>query len=277
MSLKLGWVSELYTNWQKDRVSILAAALSYYAVFSILPILLICISVAGAVFGENAARGQVLEQIDGLLGAQVALQIQELIKNAHHPGNALNAQIFSIFILFFSASGVFSAIQDGLNTIWGVKNNPDKKWFALLKSRLLSFAMVLIAAFLLLVSLVLSALLTLLSSHITYFMGANIFLELTTFLIVTLLFAMMFKYLPEVNLRWSNIWVGAVITSFLFSFGKILIGYYLNQIHIASVFGAASFLIILLIWVYYSTQIFFIGAEITKIYSLKRDEHFLHP
>ncbi|MDR3501714.1 MAG: YihY/virulence factor BrkB family protein [Legionella sp.] len=275
MTLKLGWLHELYLNWQNDRVSSLAAALAYYTLFSLAPILLICISLVGTLFGEDAARGQILGQVNALLGEQTALQIQEMINNANHPSTALIARLFSIIVLLFSASRVFSSIQEGLNIIWGVQVNPHQKWFALIKNQFASFAMILIFAFLLFSSLALSALLAILSSHINYFIGTNIFIELIisysfSFLLVTLLFAMMFKNLPDIELKWSNVWVGALITALLFSLGKIAIGFYLNKAPIASVFGAASSVIVLLIWVYYSAQIFFIGAEITKIYTNHR-------
>ncbi|USQ15368.1 YihY/virulence factor BrkB family protein (plasmid) [Legionella lytica] len=275
MTLKFGWLHELYINWQNDRVSSLAAALAYYTLFSLAPILLICISLVGTLFGEDAARGQILGQVSSLLGEQTALQIQEMIKNVNHHSTAFFARIFSIIVLLFSASRVFSSIQEGLNIIWGVQIHPHQKWFAAIKNQFVSFAMILIFAFLLFSSLILSALLAILSSHINYFIGTNIFLELIishsfSFLLVTLLFALMFKSLPYIELKWSNIWVGALITALLFSLGKIAIGFYLNKAEIASVFGAASSVIVLLIWVYYSAQIFFIGAEITKIYTNHR-------
>lgn len=275
MTLRLGWLHELYINWQNDRVSSLAAALAYYTLFSLAPILLICISLVGTLFGEDATRGQILEQINVLLGEQTALQIQEMITNVNHPSTAFTARIFSIIVLLFTASRVFGSIQEGLNIIWGVQTNPHKKWFAVIKNQFVSFAMILIFAFLLFSSLVLSALLAILSSHINYFIGASIFIELMisysfSFLLVTLLFAIMFKTLPEVELKWGNVWVGALITAILFSLGKIAIGFYLNKAEIASIFGAASSIIVLLIWVYYSAQIFFIGAEITKIYTNHR-------
>lgn len=275
MTLKLGWLHELYINWQNDRVSSLAAALAYYTLFSLAPVLLICISLVGTLYGEDAARGQILGQVQSLLGEQTALQIQEMIKNVNHPSSAFIARIFSIIVLLFTASRVFNSIQEGLNIIWGVKVNHHQKWFAAIKNQFVSFAMILIFAFLLFSSLVLSALLAILSSHINYFIGTSIFIELVisysfSFLLVTLLFALMFKSLPDIELKWSNVWVGALITAVLFSLGKIAIGFYLNKAEIVSVFGAASSIIVLLIWVYYSAQIFFIGAEITKIYTNHR-------
>ena len=272
MTLKLIWMNELFKNCQRDRISSLAAALAYYTLFSLAPILLICISVAGTIFGQDAARGQILVQVDSLLGEQAALQIQEMLQNANQPSTALIAQIFSIILLLFSASRAFSSIQEGLNIIWGVQSNFKRKWFNSIKRRFLLFAMVLISALLLFASLALSAFLAILSSHINYFMGVNIFLELIisycfSFLLVTLLFAAMFKNLPDIELQWNDVWVGSLTTSLLFNFGKILICFYLNKAPIASVFGAASSIIVLLVWIYYSAQIFFIGAEITKIYS----------
>lgn len=215
-----------------------------------------------------------LAEIRGLLGNEVALQIQQMINNANQPATALFARIISIFILLFSSSGVFSEIQEGLNTIWRVKSNSKRGWFYFIKKRFLSFAMVLVCSLLLLASLILSALLAFLSSHINDFLGTNILMkllisDLISFFILTLLFAMIFKYLPDVNLAWKHVWSGALVTSLLFSLGKIGIGIYLTQVHIASVFGAAGFLIVLLMWFYYSAHIFFIGAEITKINSGK--------
>ncbi|KTC80966.1 YihY/virulence factor BrkB family protein [Legionella cherrii] len=270
----LAWIKEVYTNWQEDRVASLAAALAYYTLFSLAPILLISITIVGALFGEEVARSQIVSQITILVGEDVALEVQGIIKNMTLPTTFLNVQIVSILILLFSASGIFSEVQAGLNIIWGVKSNPHKKRFAFIKSRFLSFTMVLISALLLLISLVITTLLAALSSRLHYFIGINIFSELIisyfiSFIIATLVFALMFKHLPDVKLQWNNVWVGALSTSLLFILGKVLIGFYIHHAHIASIFGAAGSLIILLIWVYYAAQIFFIGAEITKIYSTK--------
>ncbi|MBN9229109.1 MULTISPECIES: YihY/virulence factor BrkB family protein [Legionella] len=278
----LKWVAEVYRNWRDDRVASLAAALAYYTLFSLAPILLICITIVGSLFGEDAARSQILTQISIVAGEQVSTEIQEVIKNATLPTNSLNVQIISILILLFSATGVFSEIQAGLNIIWGVQPHLSKKRFTVIRSRLLSFAMVLTAALLLLISLIITTLLAALSSHIHYFIGVDIFFELVvsyfiSFIIATLLFALMFKHLPDVNLKWNNVWVGALSTSLLFILGKIFIGFYVNHAHITSIFGAAGSLIILLIWVYYSAQIFFLGAEISKIYATKKRDSITPP
>lgn len=277
MTIKSSWIvfKKLLTSLNQDRIPTQSAALAYYTLFSLAPILLICISIAGVVFGEEAARGQILAQIGGLIGNEPALQIQQIIESANKPTAAMWARAISIFVLLFSASGVFSEIQAGLNLIWGVKADPAKGWFMLIKDRFLSFAMVLGAAFLLLVSLILSASLASLSAYISHFMGANVLRDLIisdilSFFIITHLFALMFKVLPDVKITWQEVWLGALFTALLFTLGKMLIGFYLTRFEVASVFGAAGSLIIILIWVYYSSQIFFIGAEITKILSIHK-------
>nr|WP_058463475.1 YihY/virulence factor BrkB family protein [Legionella cincinnatiensis] len=268
------WTKKLYSHCNEDNVTTRAAALAYYTLFSLVPILLISIYFAGTFFGEEVAKSQVLAVIKGLWGSEVALQIQKIINGVNYSSTTLFARIISTFILLFSSAGVFNEIQEGLNTIWKVKSNVNKGWFYLIKKRFLSFAMVFVFAFLLLVSLILSAFLALLSSHINYFLGTNVLMQLLisdliSFFILTLLFAMIFKYLPDVKLAWKHVWLGALVTSLLFSLGKIGIGIYLNQVRLVSVFGAAGFLIVLLLWFYYSAQIFFIGAEISKIHSEK--------
>lgn len=261
---------KLFNNWSDDRISSKAAALGYYTLFSLAPILLICISIIGVIFGEDAARGQILEQIGNFIGDEPALQIQGIIQNLNHPSTASFSSLVSIIILLFTASGVFVEIQGGLNDIWGVKVAANKSWLAKLKTRFLPYVMILIISFLLLISLILSTFLSLLSSYLEQFGNTNIYVELlvnhlVSFLIITLLFAMIFKILPDIELAWRDVWTGALITSILFSLGKILINYYLAKFHVFSVFGVAGFLIIILIWVFYSSQILFIGAEITKI------------
>ncbi len=269
------FLKTLFNNWSQDRVSSKAAALAYYTIFSLAPILLLCISIIGIIFGEVAARGQIMAQISGLIGNEPALQVQEIIQNANKPSTAFITSVISIIILLFSASGVFAEMQEGLNSIWGVKTKANVGLLTQLKTRFLPFLMVLGIAFLLLVSLILSTLLAILSNYLNHFMSTDIVIDLiinhvVSFAIITFLFAMIFKVLPDVDLNWRDVWLGALITSLLFGFGKILIGFYINYFQISSVFGAAGSLIIILIWVFYSSQIFFIGAEITKILSINR-------
>ncbi|MCL9683864.1 YihY/virulence factor BrkB family protein [Legionella maioricensis] len=274
------FVKKLFFSWSQDRISSQAAALAYYTVFSLMPILLICISIVGILFGEDAARGEIVAQISRLIDKETALQIQEIILSANKPTTAFYARIVSLVVLLVSASGVFSEIQQGLNNIWGVRTRSDLGWLVKIRSRFFPFIMVLGVAFLLLVSLILNTSLALLSNYLNRFMGTNIFIDLIishliSFFIITLLFAMTFKILPDVELSWRDVWLGALITSLLFSMGKILLGFYLNKFHIASVFGAAGSLIIILVWVFYSSQIFFIGAEITKIFSLYKGKKII--
>ncbi|KTD42115.1 YihY/virulence factor BrkB family protein [Legionella parisiensis] len=277
MILMNSWnfLKELFNNWSRDRVSSKAAALAYYTLFSLAPILLICIFIVGTIFGEETSRNQILAQASILIGKEPALQLQEIIQNRAHPTPSFLTRVISFLVLLFTASGVFTEIQVGLNEIWGVKTNPDAGWFAKLKSRFFSFLIVLGIAFLFLVSLILSIGFTLLINYLNYMMSTNILMDLIinhliSFCILTVLFAMIFKFLPDVVLNWRDVWLGALITSLLFNFGKILIEFYLIQFSKYSIFGAASSLIIILIWVYYSSQIFFIGVEITKIFSINR-------
>lgn len=268
------FLKELFNNWSRDRVSSKAAALAYYTLFSLAPILLICIFIVGTIFGEETSREQILAQASNLIGKEPALQIQEIIRDRNHSTPSFLTRVVSFIVLLFTASGVFIEIQVGLNEIWGVKTNPDAGWFVKLKSRFFSFVIVLGIAFLLLAFLILSTGFTLLSKYLNY-MSTNILVDLIinhliSFFVLTLLFAMIFKFLPDVVLNWRDVWLGALITSLLFSFGKILIEFYLIQFPNYSIFGAASSLIIILIWVYYSSQIFFIGVEITKLVSINK-------
>lgn len=266
-------LKETAAEWQNDKVPVLAAALSYYTVFSLAPLLLIAIAIAGAVFGEEAARGEVVRQIQGLIGRDGAEAIQSMIQNAQRPdsGGTL-ATIISIITLLLGASGVFGQLQDALNTIWDVKPKPDSGWKSFLQSRFLSFGMVLVVGFLLLVSLILSAGLTAIGTFfgnvIPGFVALSQILNFViSFAVVTVLFASIYKVLPDVEIPWKNLWVGAAITALLFNFGKFLIGLYLGNSSVGSAYGAAGSLVVILIWVFYSAQILLIGAEFTQVYS----------
>jgi membrane protein len=265
---------EVASVWSKDRIASLSAALAYYTLFSLTPILLICIALVGLFFGPEAAQGKILDEIGSLVGQETGRQIQAMIETASKPASAILAQLFGIVILIFGASGVFSEIQSGLNTIWEVKANPDWRWFDFIKQRFLSFTMVMGLAFLLLVSLILDLIFTTLGTYITNFIGLSVFQivfsQILSFLLSVLLFAMMFKVLPDADIRWKEVWLGAIVTTFLFDLGKYLLAVYLSQVKIISAFGAAGSLVALLIWIYYTAQIFFIGAVITKIFSTRR-------
>ena len=265
-------LKEAFGEWQRDKVSLLAAALAYYTVFSITPLLVIAIAVAGAVFGEEAAQGEIVSQINHLVGQQGAEAIETALANANQPQLSNVASIVSIVVLFIGASGVFAQLQSALNTVWNVRIKPNTGIWGFVRKRLLSFGMVLSIGFLLLVSLVISTVLSAISNlDIKLFSDFaplwQIINLLVSFSLITLLFAFIYKYLPDVIIRWKDVWIGAIITSLLFMLGKYLIGLYLGRSSLGSAYGAAGSLIVFLAWVFYSAQILLFGAELTQVYT----------
>lgn len=265
-------LTETFHEWQKDEASRLAASLAYYTSLSLAPLLILAISIAGAVFGEEAARGEIVGQIKGLVGTQGAEAIQTAIENANQPDISNVASLISIVVLLFGASGVFLELQTALNKIWEIKEKPKQGLSNFVRKRLLSFSAVLGIGFLLLVSLVISAVLSGLNSYLSNLLpGIDFLWQLLNFVlsfgIITLLFALMYKYLPDVEIGWRDVTMGAVITSLLFTIGKFALGLYLGQGGVGSVYGAAGSLVIILVWVYYSAQILFFGAEFTQVYA----------
>ncbi|MGQ3888599.1 YihY/virulence factor BrkB family protein [Legionella sp. CNM-1927-20] len=268
-------IKELVKFWRIDRVSSLSAALAFYTIFSLAPILLICIVLISFFLGEAAAQGRILDHISGLAGTKAALQIQTMIENSQQADKSKIPQIIGIFFLIFGTTRVFAELQNGLNKIWGVMPKPGRGWLNIIKDRFLSFSMVLGIALLLLVSMVLSVALAAMSSFLIQMFGGSVYIfmildYIISFLIMTLLFAMLFKVLPDVILDWKDVGIGAFITAILFTLGKFIVSYYINNSGRASVFGAASSLIIILIWFYFSSQILFIGVEINKLLVLKK-------
>lgn len=264
------------SEWNEDNVPLLAAALAYYTIFSLAPVLVIAIAIVGAVFGEDAARGEIVQQIQGLIGTEGAKFVQSMIQNANTPGSGGTvATIVSTLLLLFGASGVFGQLQMALNTIWEVKPKPGRAVKSFLQSRFLSFAMVLVIGFLLLVSLVLSAILAGVSAYFgrlfpEFIILGQLFNFILSLAIITLLFAAIYKFLPDVEVPWSNLWIGAGVTALLFNFGKFLIGLYLGNSGVSSTYGAAGSLVVVLVWVFYSAQIILFGAEFTQVYSKYR-------
>jgi membrane protein len=265
-------------EWREDGAPRLAAALAYYTTFSLAPLLVLIIAIAGLVGGHAAAESQVMAQVEDLLGARGREFIQGMIQSASQPSTGVTATIIGAVTLLFGALGVFGELQNSLNTIWEVKPKPAKGFLDGVRrfviNRLLSFTMVLGIGFLLLASLVISAALSALGEYIgTRWPFADFWLELTNFIIsfvvISFLFAMIFKFLPEINIPWKDVWLGAAVTSALFSLGKFLIGFYLGRSEVGNIFGAAGSLAILLIWIYYSAQILFFGAEFTQVYANK--------
>ncbi|MBW4616745.1 MAG: YihY/virulence factor BrkB family protein [Desmonostoc vinosum HA7617-LM4] len=276
MNLQAIWqlFQETFKEWSDDKASRLAAALAYYTIFSLAPLLIIVIAIAGAAFGEDAARGEIVRQIQGLVGRDGAEFIEIAIKNANKPQTGAIASMISVVVLLFGASGLFAELQDSLNTIWEVKPKPGRGVKKIVRQRFLSFAMVLSIGFLLLVSLVISAGLT---ATVTYFSnilpGVSFLWQIVNFIvsftITTLLFGLIFKVLPDVKVAWSDVLVGAILTSLLFSIGRFLLGQYLGNNSFGSTYGAAGSLVVILAWVYYAAQILFFGAEFTQVYARK--------
>jgi membrane protein len=266
-----GLFKETFSHWTEDKAPRLGAALAYYTIFSLAPLLIIAIALAGLVFGEQAAQGTIVRQIGGLVGERGAETIQSVLQSAHKPAIGTIVGIFGVVTLMFGASGVFGELQDALNTVWHVPNRQKTIWENV-KGRFPTYLMVLGIGFLLLVSLLLSAALAAIGKFVGGWLPISenllhVLSLLVSFGISTLLFAMIFKILPQTHVAWSDVWVGAAVTALLFDIGKLLIGLYLGKSSIASTYGAASSLAIVLAWVYYSAQILYFGAEFTRVYA----------
>ncbi len=266
-------LKQTVSEWVDDKAPTMAAALSYYTIFSIAPVLIIAVAVAGLAFGQEAARGQIQGQLSGLLGETGAKVLQDMMASARKPSAGILATLIGLVVLIFGATGVFAQLQEALDTIWKVeKKNIKGGLLGFMRTRFLSFAMVLGIGFLLLVSLVLTAALAAVGKFVgglmpgweTVWQFTNI---LVSFGVITVLFAMIYKVLPSTPVTWRDVWLGAAVTSLLFSLGKFGIGLYLGKSSVGSSYGAAGSLAILLTWVYYSAQILFFGAEFTYVYS----------
>ncbi|MBD2298964.1 YihY/virulence factor BrkB family protein [Nostoc sp. FACHB-87] len=263
---------ETFQEWSEDKASRLAAALAYYTIFSIAPLLIIVIAIAGAVFGEEAARGEIVRQIQGLVGPDGAEFIEIAIRNANQPKTGAIASVISILLLLLGATGLFTELQDALNTIWEVQPKPGHGVKNVVRQRALSFAMILGIGFLLLVTLIISTALTAIVGYFSNLLPGidfiwQFFNFILSFVITTLLFGLIFKVLPDVKITWNDVLIGAVITSLLFSLGRYLLGQYLGNSSFGSTYGAAGSLVVILAWVYYAAQILFFGAEFTQVYA----------
>lgn len=261
-----------YEEWSADHVPRHAAALAYYTAFSIAPLLVVVIAVAGAVFGPDAVRGELDEQLRGIVGADAARAVQDMVRSATVSDTSVVATVLGIGALLFGATGVFVELQDSLNTIWEVKPKPGRGLHGIVRDRILTFGMVLTIAFLLMVSLVVSAALAGVGRFVSGWFGELAWLwhlvdVVVSIGVLTLLFAALMKWLPDAQVEWRHVWVGALATSVLFTLGKTLLGMYLGRSSMTSVFGAAGSLVLILLWVYYSAQIFFFGAELTQVYA----------
>ncbi len=276
MNFKKIWdtIKATIDEYSNDKVPKLAAALSYYTVFSIAPLLVIAIAVAGFVFGADAAQGRIAQELKGLVGDQGAQFVQTAIQKTNQTGGGVLATILGVVTLLIGATAAFIELQDSLNIVWKVKPKPGAALKTFIRDRLISSGLVLAIGFLLLVSLVISAALSALQGYLGSILSiAPFVLEIINIVIslgvVYILFAMLFKFLPDVEVSWKDVWIGALATTVLFVAGKDLIGLYLGHGSIASSYGAAGSMAILLVWVYYSAQILFLGAEFTYVYATR--------
>ncbi len=268
-------ITESVNEWSRHKASRLGASLAFYTLLSLTPLLLIAVAVGGLAFGHKAAEGQLLDEIRGLIGAQGAAGVQALLAGTRHTGHGILATSLGLVTLFFGASGVLIELRDALNTIWDVQS-PQlpglRSIIQMAKDRLFSFALVLAIGFLLLVSLVVNAAIAAAGTYFAGFLPApEVVLHaansLLSFVIITGLFAAIYKIMPDVRIEWRDVLLGAAVTSLLFTIGKFLIGLYLGKASFASTYGAAASVVILIVWVYYSGQVFFFGAEFTKAFA----------
>jgi membrane protein len=264
---------ESIKSWIDHRASSRGAALAFYTLFSMTPILILAIAIAGYFFGAQAAQGEIIGQIQGLVGPNGAQAVQALLAAARNPLSGLVATLVATVLLLIGATSVFAELKGSLDEMWGVTPSKHSAFTVLLKTRFLSFSLVLVLAFLLLISLVISAALAVLERYVGTFWSSSMMVlsavsQIISFSVIASLFAVIYKMLPDAPLSWRDVWIGAVFTAALFSLGKYAIGLYLGNSGVASGFGAAGSLIALLLWVYYSAQIFFFGAEFTRQYAL---------
>ncbi len=253
----------------------LSASLSYYTIFSIGPVLVIVISLAGIFFGREAVQGKIYYQINGLVGSEAAIQIQEIIQNIQKSQMGTSGAVIGVVVLVFGATGVFTEIQDSINFIWSIKAKPKKGWLKLIINRMISFSLIVTFGFLLMVSLGVHALVDVLFDKLTrLFDEATVYLFVIfnyvfLFIVITLLFTIIFKILPDAKIRWKDTIIGSAFTAVLFLIGKFLIGFYLANSNIGITYGTAAAIVIILLWVYYTSIILFFGAEVTKVYTMK--------
>jgi membrane protein len=270
MSAWWSLLKETAASWSNHKDARLGAALAYYSIFSLGPLILIAIAVAGLVFGHDAVRGEVSAQIKGLLGDAGAQGVEAMLASASKPQEGVLATIFGVGTLLFAAVGVVVQLKDALNTVWEVEPSRSSGVWQFARTYLVSLAGVLALGFLLLVSLLFTALLAAGGKYIDPFLpeGATHAVSFAiSFGLTTLMFAMMFKGLPDTHVRWQDVWLGAALTAALFEIGKFLIGFYIGKQGLESTYGAAASLVVLLIWVYYSSQIVLMGAEFTHVYA----------
>jgi len=277
ISLKGIWavIKDTFKGFSDDKVTKLSGSLAYYTVFSMGPLLVVLISLCGLFLGREAVEGRVYDILKNFIGEDTAVQLQELIRNAAISDKSVFAAIIGVITLLVGATTVFAVIQDSINSIWGIKPKPKHGWLKILRNRFLSFSLIVSLGFLLLVSLLLTGFIEGFSRHLrTMYPDVTVVLFYILNLILTLgvsalIFGMIFKVLPDARIRWKDVLAGALVTACLFLIGKFGISFYISKTKVGSTYGAAGALVILLVWVYYSSIILYLGAEFTKAYSMK--------
>jgi membrane protein len=264
-----------FDGFSDDKVMKLSGSLAYYTVFSMAPLLIVIISLCGLFLGREAVEGKIYSQLAGFVGSDTAAQLQDMIKNASLAGKSKMAAIIGAVTLLVGATSIFAEIQDSINSIWGLKPKPKRGWLKILQNRVLSFSVVIGLGFLLLVSLSVSSVIDGFSTRLTaHFPGVAIvvfyiFNILITFSVTSLIFGVIFKVLPDGDIKWKDVLAGAMATALLFMLGKFGISFYISKSQVGSTYGAAGSLVILLLWIYYSSLILYFGAELTKAYAVK--------
>jgi len=280
MKIKLKGIWEILKNsfsgFSNDKIMKLSASLAYYTVFSVGPLLIVIVSICSIFFGREAIEGTIYGQIQSFVGQDAAAQLQEIIKNAAIGGKGHIAVVIGIITLLIGATSMFAEMQDSINTIWGLKAKPQKKgWVILIKNRLLSFGVIGSLGFLLLVSLAISGLIEALSKrlqahfHNVAVVAFYIINLIITFGVISALFAVIFRVLPDAKIKWKDVMAGAIATAVLFMLGKFAISFYISKTNVGSTYGTAGSLVVLLVWIYYSSVILYFGAEFTKAYAIK--------
>jgi membrane protein len=266
-------IKAAFNGFSNDNALRFSASLAYYTVFSLAPLLMLLISLAGAFLGKEAIQGRIFSEINGLIGNQAAKQIQDMIKSLEMSGKTTLSIIIGSVTLLIGATTIFSEIQDSINIIWKVKAKPQKGWKKFIKDRLLSYSLILVLSFLLVVSLIINGMLLAISDKLqSYFPDVTVIVfnalnVIMSFIIITALFSVIFKVLPDVKIAWKDVRVGAFFTACLFMLGRFIIGIYIKETNASSAYGAAGALIVILVWVYYTSAILYFGAEFTQSYT----------
>ncbi len=283
MKLKDIWglIKDTFSAWGEDKAAQLAAALSYYAIFSLAPLLIVLIAIAGIFLGNQAAQNQIVIHIQGAIGKNGAEFIQNMIKNARNTNAGIVATVIGIITLLLGATGLFGQLQNTMNEIWDVPEREGGGIMGMVKQRFMAFVMILGIGLIFLLTLGANAAVLAISKFASgLFPGISILWQIVnivvSFAIITLVFALVFKVVPDVEIHWHDVWLGAFVTALLFSLGKYLIGLYLSNASVGSTYGAAGSLVVLLLWIYYSAQIFFFGAEFTQVYANRYGSKIFH-